>query len=254
VVHEGFILELTTEAARITNAVPWLDTDEGCLFAVRTPEGNDGGTEGYSHLWLSCLIENFCTVELTLVDLDGVVAPSVVGELHDTVFGLDERHLIHIVGTIAITVEGIHRLLVVKTDATILVFAFLHIRNIEGGMTTYLEMDLAVIRVVYVPDDTNPVIIEHVTDTEGEVVGIDLLRLLRRLEGKGDLTLTLRNQFELGITGEAVAWQMVLAAIYTIGLIVDTAHQRKEDRGVTVPVLGVCLPQIFLTIGILDAL
>ena len=48
-VHQGLILELALEAARVANAVPGLDADEGCLLAEGTPEGDDGGAEGDCH-------------------------------------------------------------------------------------------------------------------------------------------------------------------------------------------------------------
>jgi hypothetical protein len=51
-----------------------------------------------------------------------------------------------------------------------------------------------------------------------------------------------------------VARKVILLTIYTIGLVVDGADDGEEDGGVTTPILRVCLPQIFLTIGILDAL
>ena len=48
-VHQGLILELALEAARVANAIPGLDAYEGCLLAKRTPEGDDGGAECDCH-------------------------------------------------------------------------------------------------------------------------------------------------------------------------------------------------------------
>ena len=48
--------------------------------------------------------------------------------------------------------------------------------------------------------------------------------------------------------------QVVLLVVHTVGLVIDTADNRKEDGGVAIPILRVSLPQIFLTTGILDAL
>ena len=52
-VHQRFVLELSFETAGIANAVPRLDADEGRLLAERTPEGDDGGAECDSHLWIA---------------------------------------------------------------------------------------------------------------------------------------------------------------------------------------------------------
>ena len=52
-VHQRLVLELALETTRVANAVPRLDADEGRLFAERTPEGNDGGTESDSHFWIA---------------------------------------------------------------------------------------------------------------------------------------------------------------------------------------------------------
>ena len=69
--------------------------------------------------------------------------------------------------------QSVHRLLVVKTDdATGLSFGY-----VESWMTAYLEMNLLLIRVVDVPDDTYLITIKHVADAEGEVIGIHLLRV-----------------------------------------------------------------------------
>ena len=116
-------------------------------------------------------------MQLALVDLDGVIAPGVVRKLHNAILCLDEWYLIHLVRTVAITVEGIHRLLIVKTDTAILVLASLHAWNVESRMTAYLEMDLLSVGIVDMPDDTYFIIIKDIADAESKVVGIDLLCL-----------------------------------------------------------------------------
>ena len=119
-VHQRLVLELSLEATRITDTIPRLDADEGRLVAVWAPEGNHRGTEGDGHLGLSGLIQQLCTMQLTLMDLDRVVAPGVVGELHQSVLRLHERHLVHLMRTIQVTVKRIHRRFVVQTDTTTL--------------------------------------------------------------------------------------------------------------------------------------
>ena len=95
-VHQRLVLELTLETTRITDTIPRFDADEWRLLVVWTPESNHRCAESDCHLRLSCLIQQFCTMQLALVDLDGVVAPGVVGELHQSVLCFHERHLIHI--------------------------------------------------------------------------------------------------------------------------------------------------------------
>ena len=77
-IHQGLVLELSLETTRITNTIPRFNADERRLFVVRTPEGNHWCTEGNRHLRLSCLIQQFSTMQLALVNLDRVVAPGIV--------------------------------------------------------------------------------------------------------------------------------------------------------------------------------
>ncbi len=193
-------------------------------------------------------------MQLTLMDLDGVVTPGVVREFDDTVLGLYEGDLVHRVRTVGIAVESIHRLLVVESDDAALLFTGFHAWYVEGWVPTNLEMDFAGVGVVDVPDDANLILVECVADGEGEVVGIDLLGFLRRFEGESHLAGALGDELELGIAGKSVARQVIILPIHAIGLVVDGTDDGEEDGGVTTPILRVCLPQIFLTTGILDAL
>jgi len=83
VVHEGLVLERSLEAARVAETVPRFDADKRGFLTAGTPEGNHGGAELNGDFGIAGLVEQLGTVELALVDLDGVVAPGVVGELHD---------------------------------------------------------------------------------------------------------------------------------------------------------------------------
>ena len=78
--------------------------------------------------------------------------------------------------------------------------------------------------------------------------------MIRRFEGEGHLAGTLGDELELGVAGKTVARKVILLTINTVGLVVDGTDDGEEDGRVARPVLWVCLPQIFLTIGILDAL
>ncbi|MBR6264151.1 MAG: hypothetical protein IKR05_13175, partial [Prevotella sp.] len=92
VIHEWLIFEFTTETTWIADAVPGFDADERCLLAVWTPKGNNGCTKVNGYLRLTVSTQEFGTVELALVDLDGIVAPGVIGKLHETILCFDEGH------------------------------------------------------------------------------------------------------------------------------------------------------------------
>jgi hypothetical protein len=51
-----------------------------------------------------------------------------------------------------------------------------------------------------------------------------------------------------------MTWEVILAAIDSVGVVVHTADNREEDRGVTGPELRVGLPQIFLTVCVFNTL
>ena len=252
-VHEGFVFELSLETSWVAKTIPWLDADKGCILLERTPEGDDGGAEVDGNLSLASLVEQLGTMHLTLVDLYAVVTPSVVAELDDATLGL-YGNLNHLVGTIDIALQSIEGLLIVEADATILALAWFHIGNVEGGVTTNLEVDLLGIGVVDVPDNTDLIAIERVADGEGEVVGIDFLGFFARFEGESYLARALEDELEIGIASETMARKVVLLSINGIGVVVDATHDGEEDGGVARPEVGIGLPQIFLTIGIFDAL
>ena len=163
------------------------------------------------------------------MDFDGVITPGVVRKLHNAILCLDEWYLVHFVRTVAITVEGIHRLLIVKTDTAILVLASLHAWNVESRMAAYLEMNLLGVGIMDMPDDTYFIIIKHIADTESEIVGIDQLRLCRRFKCEGDLTLALGDELEIGVAGKSVTRQVVFLSIDGISVVVHAADDGEED-------------------------
>ena len=111
---------------------------------------------------------------LTLVNLHRVVAEEVVGKFHDTHVGL-QRHLHHIVRAVGIAAQGIHRFLVVELDHAFHLAA----GQVECRMTANLEVYLAVVGVLHVPDDMYAVAFQPVGDGQIETEGIHLQRLLR---------------------------------------------------------------------------
>ena len=97
-------------------------------------------------------------------------------------------------------------------------------------MSANLEVDLLRVRIMHMPDHADPVLVKHIADAEGEVVGIHLLRLFARFEGEGRLTFALGDELECGVAGETMTWQVIRLAIHTIGLVVHAAHDGEEDR------------------------
>ena len=176
-VHQGLVLEFTGETARITETIPGFDADKGGILLVGAPEGDDRRMELYCHPWIPVSTEQFGTMHLTLVDLHAVVAPCVVAELNDALLGF-HRYLNHLMGAIDIAFQAVKGGGIVEADAAILFVAGLHVGYVEGRMPANLEVYLAGVCVMDVPDDSYFVVIEHVTHAEGEVVGIDFPGLI----------------------------------------------------------------------------
>ena len=89
---------------------------------------------------------------LTLVDLHRVVAEEVVADLYHALISL-QRLFHHVVTAVDITLQHIHRLVVIQSDLTIQ----LSTRHIEGRMSAYLEMDLAAVGILHMPDHVDSV-------------------------------------------------------------------------------------------------
>jgi len=170
-VHEGLVLELALEATGIAEAIPRLNADKGGLLAVRAPKSADGRLVVHRHRRFAIGIHQHSTVRLTLVDLHRVVAEEIVTELNHALIGLQEL-LHHVVTAIDITLQHIHRLVIIESDLTI----ELATGHIEGRMTAYLKMDLPLVGILDMPDDMDPITLETIGDGEVETVGIDLQR------------------------------------------------------------------------------
>ena len=96
-------------------------------------------------------------------------------------------------------------------------------------MAAYLEVYVARVGVLHVPDDVQLVAAQPIADSQVEVVGVDLQCLLRLVQGVGHLVFALGDEGELRVAGEAVARQVVLLAVDGIGVVVDAAHDGEED-------------------------
>ena len=56
-VHVGFVLKLAVVAAMVSQTVPWLYTDKGCLLLIRTPESDDRTTVVECYGWCAVGVE-----------------------------------------------------------------------------------------------------------------------------------------------------------------------------------------------------
>ena len=147
-IHQGLVLELAFEVSWVANAIPRFYADERSLFAVRTPEGADWCLVVYRHSGLASGIHQYGTVRLALVNLHRVVAEEVVADFQNPPVSL-QWYLHHVMATVGIALQCIHRLLAVQLDYPLQFSA----RHVEGGMSAYLEVNLPAVCVLHMPDD-----------------------------------------------------------------------------------------------------
>ena len=138
--------------------------------------------------------------------------------------------------------QGVQRLTVIQTDAALLRVASLHVGDVKSRVPAYLEMNFALVRVVYMPYHTYLIIVYHVAHAQYEVVGVHLLGFLARFQDQRYLSWTLTYHLKRRVSGETMPWQVVFLTLSAISFIVYTAHDGEEDRRVPTPVLGVSLP------------
>ena len=83
VVHQGFILELALEASGVAQSIPRLYAYERSLFAVWTPESDNGCLIVHRHCGLTIGIHQHRTMRLTLMNLHRVIAEEVVTKFQE---------------------------------------------------------------------------------------------------------------------------------------------------------------------------
>ena len=198
-VHEGLVLELSLITPWVTDAIPRLYADEGSVFVRRTPESTDRCLVVDRNGWLAIDIHQHGTVGLAFVDLHGVVAEEVIVDFQDTLLCL-QRDFDHVVAAVRITLENIHRLLVVEFDDALQLSS----RHVKGRVSANLEMNLLGVGILDMPDDMYLVVFKAVGDGEGETVGIDFQGLFTVMEGEGDFLGSLANQRKLHVTGKTM--------------------------------------------------
>ena len=257
-VHVGLGAELTLVAAGVAEAVPGFDADEGRLLLVGTPESNDGTLVVDGDGRRPVRVEQLGTVCLRGVNLHAVVAEKVVVESDEVALCL-YGHFDHLVGAVDVALDARQRLVVVierrareTNDASqwlVLATAWCE----EGRVSANLEVQVLSAGVLDVPDDVQLVARQTVGDGEVEAEGEDLQRLLRLVQGVGELCLCVVNEFECRVAGKAVAGQVIGLAVDIVRVVLDAADDGEEDRRAAWPFLST-LPQVLAPVGVFDAL
>jgi len=152
-----------------------------------------------------------------------------------------------------VTIET-HRSLVVEFQGSLHFFALLAARNHECWVTANLEVDDLVVGVLNVPDNVEFVAGKAIGNGEVEVEWIVLESLLVVDEGVGETVAGLAHELEVNELTEAMARLGVFLVADAVGILPQSAYDREEERRSFPPVLGVAIPEIFITISILDAL
>jgi hypothetical protein len=114
-------------------------------------------------------------------------------------------------------------------------------------------VDITLVGILHVPDNVNFITFQLIGHSEVKTVRINLQCLLTLVEGVCHTVWSLGNELELGVACKTVTGQVVLLAIYAIGIIIDTAYDGEQNRRAAWPFLA-SLPQVFTSVTIFDAL
>lgn len=121
-------------------------------------------------------------------------------------------------------------------------------------MTANLEVDYLVVGILNVPDNVEFVSGKAIGNGEVEVEWIVLEGFLVVDEGEGKAIAGLANELEIYEFAKTVTWQGVFLVADAIDALPQSAYDREEERRLSAPEFLVAIPEIFVTIGILDAL
>ena len=121
-------------------------------------------------------------------------------------------------------------------------------------MTANLEIDWAHIGVLDMPNDVNLISVETVGHSKIEVIRINLQRLLRFGEGKGNAVGTLGYELEVGVACKAMTAKAISVSLTTVSVLPQAAYYREEDRRMTVPILLITIPKVLFSVLILNGL
>ena len=86
------------------------------------------------------------------------------------------------------------------------------------------------------------------------MVRIVLEGLLVVDEGEGKAIASLANELEIYELTETVTWQGVFLVADAVNALPQSANDREKERRLAAPEFLVAIPEIFVTISILDAL
>ena len=254
-VHEILVAELSAVLISVVHAIPRFETDEGGVLAVGRPYSHTRGVEIDGHHGAGILrVENLDGVNLTLVDDDGVVLECLLGEGHQSSLERGQRIAVGGDAAFVVAVDAVDRIGVVEAQHALHRLALGHAGQVEGWMSTYLEVNLTLVGVVNMPDDVHLVAHELVGDCQHEVVGILAQRVLVVVQQVGDALLRELEELKVHVARKTVAAKVVGVALGAVGALPQSAYYWEENWRTAAPILVVALPQIFLAIAILDAL
>ena len=172
------------------------------------------------------------------MELHAVIREGLVIDSQHAVFGLG-LNLSQFMRTVDIALQVLHLFLIIKDDDALQGFVLLTTRSQESGVTANLEMNIALVGILYVPDNVELIAFQTVGNGQIEAVGIHLQCLLTLVESVCHTVWSLGNELELGIACKTVTGKMILLAIYAIGIIIDTAYDGEEDGGAATAILAV---------------
>ena len=203
-VHQVFLLEFALILYPVVKAIPWFDTHKRGILAIRAPYANGGSLKVDGHHGMRGLVEQTHLAQLATVDNHRIVAERLFGKCPHAI----HASRVEALGAYAsahIAVDTLHAPHVVEAHHAPHGLAFFHVGQVEGGMTTDLEVNLLVIGVVHVPYHMDAVVFQPVGYREDELVGIGLQRLFVALQGVCQFGSALFEKFEFGVSGKAMA-------------------------------------------------
>ena len=156
-VHQRLVLELALEISGIAKTIPRLDADKRRLLVIRTPKGYHRRLVVHRYCRFTIRIHQHGAMCLALMNLHRIVTEEIVADLYHALISL-QRLLYHVVTTVDITLQHVHRFIVIKSDLTLQ----LSTRHIKGRMTAYLEMNLLAVCVLHMPDNVNLVTLQTI--------------------------------------------------------------------------------------------
>ena len=222
-------------------------------MVARIPDTYGRSLELYGYVWLALLVEQGNLLHLALVKDVGIVSERLVCYLQDTVVGLNSLASVR-VDAASDGSEETGRGLVVELEECLQLLSLLAAWYLECRVTANLEVDYLVVGILNVPDNVEFVSGKAIGNGEVEVEWIVLKGLFVVDEGEGKAIAGLADELEIYELAEAVTRQGVLLVTDAVNALPQSANDREEERRLAAPEFLVAIPEIFVTISILDAL